>query len=217
MHLEFEAKRCKDTFFSQGAMASAGMLHTVLLRSDGEAVACGSNSHGQCSIPPLDERLLYSQVSAGDGHTVLLRSDGQAVAWGDNFFGQCSIPPLDEGLLYSQVSAGDGHTVLLRSDGQAVACGSNREGQCSIPPLDEGLSYSQVSAGGLHTVLLRSDGQAVAWGDIFLDNAAFHPWMKDCHTARFLQEGFTQCFSEVMVKLLLGAIFFGTMQHSTLG
>ena len=90
-------------------------------------------------------------------------------------------------------------------------------GQCSIPPLDEGLSYSQVSAGDGHTVLLRSDGQAVAWGDIFWDNAAFHPWMKDFHTARFLQVMATQCFSEVMVKLLLGAVFFWTMQHSTLG
>ena len=69
--------------------------------------------------------------------------------------------------------------------------------------MDEGLSYSQVSAGDGHTVLLRSDGQAVAWGDIFLDNAAFHPWMKDSHTARFLQEIETQCSSEVMVKLLL--------------
>ena len=123
---------------------------------------------------------------------------------------------MDEGLLYSQVSAGDGHTVLLRSDGQAVAWG-DIFWTMQIPPLDEGLSYSQVSAGDGHTVLLRSDGQAVAWGDIFLDNAAFHPWMKDFHTARFLQVMATQCFSEVMVKLLLGAVFFWTMQHSTLG
>ena len=140
------------------------MCHTVLLRSDGQAVACGSNSHGQCNIPPTEAGISYIQVSGGGLHIVLLRSDGQAVACGQNFDGRCSIPPLDEGLSYSQVSAGRRHTVLLRSDGQAVACGSNSFGQCSIPRLHEGLSYSQVSAGDSHTVLLRSDGQAVACG-----------------------------------------------------
>ena len=70
------------------AMAAAGRCHTVLLRSDGQAVACGSNSDGQCSMPLLDEGTSYSQVSAGWYHTVLLRSDGQAVACGSNSNGQ---------------------------------------------------------------------------------------------------------------------------------
>ncbi len=154
---------------------SAGGCHTVLLRSDGEAVACGSGdgivvaaaSHamGECSIPPLTEGLLYTQVSAGMNHTVLLRSDGKAVACrSSSEDGRCKIPPLDQGISYTQVSAGGRHTVFLRSDGSAVACGSNDEGQCNIPLLDEGLFYTQVSAGRQHTVLLRSDGQAVAFG-----------------------------------------------------
>ena len=92
--------------------------------------------------------------------------------------------------------------MLLRSAGQAVACGQISDGQCSIPPLDEGISYLHVSAGGHHTVLLRSDGQAVA-GKIPMGNAAYHPWTKAFHTSRFLQEWITECFSEVMVKLLL--------------
>ena len=145
-------------------MASAGKWHTVLRRSDGEAVACGLNSAGQCSIPPLDEGISYCQVSGGDKHTVLLRSDGQAVACGYNEDGRCSMPPLNEGNSYTQVSAGAFHTILLRSGGQAVACGSNSYGQCNIPPLDEGISYCQVSAGGNHTVLLRSDGRAIKFG-----------------------------------------------------
>ena len=191
--LSSKPRAAKAPLVSQDTMAYAGYHHTVLLRSDGQAVVCGRNSVGQCNIPRLGEGLSYSQVSAGGGHTVLLRSDGQAV-------GQCSIPPLGEGLSYSQVSAGGGHTVLLRSDGQAVACGKTSDGQCSIPPLDEGISYSQVSAGYYHTVLLRSDGQAVACGKTS-DGRCSIQRMKDFHTARFLQEGFTQCFSEVMVKL----------------
>ena len=120
---------------------SAGGRHTVLLRSDGSAVACGSNDEGQCIIPLLDEGLFYTQVSAGRQHTVLLRSDGQAVAFGCQVFGRCSIPPLDEGISYIQVSAGSSHTVLLRSDGRVVACGSNEDGQCSIPSLDANQHY----------------------------------------------------------------------------
>ena len=142
---------------------SAGEDHTVLLRSDGQAVACG-RPNGQCEIPPLDEGISYVQVSAGTEHTVLLRSDGQAVACGDNYHRQCEIPSLDEGISYVQVSASREHTVLFRSDGQAVAC-ANFHRQCKIPPLDERISYVQVSTGGGHTVLLRSDGQAVACGD----------------------------------------------------
>ena len=57
---------------------AAGRQHTVLLRSDGMAVACGD--YGPCEIPPLEGNLKYTQVAAGFDHTVLLRSDGMAVA-----------------------------------------------------------------------------------------------------------------------------------------
>ena len=144
-------------------MEFAGGRHTVLLKSDGQAVACANDRSGPCNIPPLDEGIWYIQVSAGR-LTVLLRSDGQAVACANDRSRECNIPPLHEGILYTQVSAGGDHSVLLRSDGQAVACGQDHFGQCWIPPLDEGIRYTQVSAGGSHTVLLRSDGQAVASG-----------------------------------------------------
>ena len=145
-------------------MVSAGYSHTVLLCSDGRAVACGKNTDGQCNIPPLDEGVSYTQISAGHFHTVLLRSDGSVAACGSNLHGQCNIPPLDEGVSYTQISADHFHTVLLRSDGIVVACGANFLGQCNIPRLDEGVSYTQISAGNDHTVLLRSDGSVVACG-----------------------------------------------------
>ena len=105
-------------------MVSAGRFYTVLLQSDGLAVACGRYIEGQCRIPPLHEGVKYTQVSAGDYHTVLVRSDGCAV--------ESSLPPLDEGVTYTQVSASYDHMMLLRSDGSAVACGWNNFGQCEI-------------------------------------------------------------------------------------
>ena len=66
---------------------SSGRMHMVLLRSDGQAVACGSNSKGQCDLPVLEEGMSYTHMSAFGSHTVLLRSDGQAVACGFNHYG----------------------------------------------------------------------------------------------------------------------------------
>ena len=126
-------------------MAAAGSAHTVLLRSDGAAVACGSSGLGQCNLPALDGGLTYTQVSAGGAHTVLLKSDGTAVACGSNGLGQCNLPALDGGLTYAQVAAGGSHTVLLRSDGTAVACGDNYDGRCNLPALDEGLTYGLLA------------------------------------------------------------------------
>merc|ERR1712232_146307 len=62
---------------------AAGDCHTVLLRSDGSAVACGCNDNGQCNIPALDEQVSYTEVVAGLNHTVFLRSDGSAVSCGN--------------------------------------------------------------------------------------------------------------------------------------
>lgn len=146
------------------AMVSAGRCHTILLQSDGSAVACGTNTFGQCSIPPLSEGLTYTQASAGRGHTALLRSDGQVVLCGSNSHGQCNVPPLKEGISYIQVSAGEHHTVLLRSDGSAVVRGDNSFGQCNIPASKEGNSYVQVSAGPDYTMLLTSDGEVLRVG-----------------------------------------------------
>ncbi|CAK0798807.1 unnamed protein product [Prorocentrum cordatum] len=146
-------------------MFAAGYGRTVLLGSDGTAVACGDNEEGQCELPAQDGGETYSQVAAGAQRTALLRSDGTAVACGENFFGQCELPPPIGDLCYSQVAAGGGRTVLLRSDGAALACGENCSGQCEIPALVGDLIYSQVAAGCCFTVLLRSDGTAVACGE----------------------------------------------------
>ena len=79
---------------------SAGGRHTVLLRSDGHAVACGSNAFGQCRIPEFLDGQFYVQVLAMKGHTVLLRNDGRALAFGSTSAGQCNLPSLTPGTQY---------------------------------------------------------------------------------------------------------------------
>mmetsp|Transcript_12015 Transcript_12015/g.34322 ORF Transcript_12015/g.34322 Transcript_12015/m.34322 type:complete len:130 (+) Transcript_12015:76-465(+) len=40
-------------------MPAAGHWHTVLLCSDGRAVACGDNTYGQCDIPAAEPGVSY--------------------------------------------------------------------------------------------------------------------------------------------------------------
>ena len=95
-----DLNRCCDSDESRGASDSSshdpsewsvdssgnefGATHSVLLRSDGTAVACGDNRLGQCNIPDLVEGVIYTHVDTGVAHTVLLASDGTAVACGSN-------------------------------------------------------------------------------------------------------------------------------------
>lgn len=78
----------KDISYTQ---VSAGGFHTVPLRTDGSAVACGRNIDGECSVQPLCDGMSYTQVSAGRNETLLLWSDGHAVACS---FDTCHIPLL---------------------------------------------------------------------------------------------------------------------------
>jgi len=138
----------------------------VLIRSDGEAAAFGSNIFDQCLVPPLTSGRRYIAAAAGENHSVLIRSDGSAVAFGDTLHDRCEVPALPPGsVTYTRAAAGESHTLLLRSNGEVVCFGSNTYGQCTIPPPPAmGASYTEVAAGSNHSILLRNDGCVVAFG-----------------------------------------------------
>lgn len=77
--------------------AAAGSCHSVLLRSDGRAVAFGDNEKrmfqdsGACDVPELEPGAAYVAVGAGISGTVLLRSDGRAVACGEDMWGELEL------------------------------------------------------------------------------------------------------------------------------
>jgi hypothetical protein len=145
---------------------SAGMYHTVGLRSDGTVVAAGEAGDfdlGQCEVS--DWRDIVA-VSGGNGHTVGLRSDGTVLAVGYNRDGQCNVSDWRD---IVAVSAGWYHTVGLRADGTVVAVGYNNDGQVShsdVGSCDVGdwRDIVAVSAGSYFTVGLRADGTVVAVG-----------------------------------------------------
>ena len=110
--------------------------HRALLRSDGNAVAFGGNTSGQCNLPPLDDGISYTQVSARAMHTVLLRSDGRAVAFGGDTAGQCKLPTPDPGTWYvADVSVGQNLVLQLecaRQDDAMLLICSGLTGQETI-------------------------------------------------------------------------------------
>jgi len=143
---------------------SAGAWHTIARRSDGEVVAWGRNTDGQCDVPALPAGKHYVEVAAGGYHSVARRSDGVVVAWGQNYDGQCNVPLLPGGVHYEEIAAGLLHTVARRSDGKAKAWGSNNFGQANAPWMSAGQAAVRVAAGEFHSLLIRNDGVILSWG-----------------------------------------------------
>lgn len=75
------------------AQVAAGDYHTVLLRSDGRAVACGSNRDGECDLPEMEPGVSYCpalavrdvliQLLVEGSRSVVCRSlGGRRMCWG---------------------------------------------------------------------------------------------------------------------------------------
>ena len=156
-----ERERIRQHLTAAQRILSAGVFHTVGVRSDGKAIVVGADKDewgikiGRCNVEGWGGLMA---VSAGEKHTVGLRRDGTAVAVGDNYYDQCNVDGWSD---LVAVSAGGKHTVGLRSDGTVVAAGAHMDSQCNV---DGWRDIVAVSAGGKHTVGIRSDGTAVAVG-----------------------------------------------------
>ena len=138
------------------------MSHTVLLRSDGYAVACGRNNYGQLGSDRSDAERGHTSsspnrmydirtVNLGTGmtavsvdcgmyHTCAVLSDGTAKCWGYNGYGNLGLG--------SYTTWGD----------------SPSEMGDSLPTLTLGQPAVDVSAGWDHACAVLLDGTLKCWG-----------------------------------------------------
>lgn len=124
-----------------------GFFHTVGLREDGSAVACGDDSFGQCQVP-ADHDLIA--VAAGAYHTLLLHKDGTVSAVGRSSEGQCDTADWSD---IVQIAAADYASFGLRSDGTLVWTGYNHYDRCAVWS-----DLTGVYVGSYNVAALRSDG-----------------------------------------------------------
>jgi alpha-tubulin suppressor-like RCC1 family protein len=173
---------------------AAGVMHTLLAKSDGTVWAWGGNLEGQLgdgttnrSSVPLHITGLPDviAVAAGYYHSVALAADGTVRSWGRNYYGQLGdgtttqrpAPVEVSGLTgVTAVAAGEGSTYALKSNGTVWAWGNNMEGQLGDGTTTNRYEPVQVSgltnvvaiaAGGVFALALKSDGTVWAWGNNF--------------------------------------------------
>lgn len=161
---------------------SAGIFHSMALKSDGTVWTWGDNSSGQLGDGTLDNEKAYPvqvldpgdasgylqgvvAIAAGDDHSVAVKSDGSVWAWGWNNAGQLGnmttansfIPVTVVGLSnVAEVAAGTLHTLALKTDGTVWTWGWNDSGQLGDETYTQSLIPVEVS--GLSEVNQISSG-----------------------------------------------------------
>ena len=134
---------------------SAGLVHSLVLCSDGTLAAWGSNGNAQLGNPGVTDTS-YAPVAVTTAGTALA---GKTVV---------------------SVAAGGFHSLALCSDGTLVSWGQNASGQLgnsstttsgvpvavtTVGTVLEGKTVIAIAAGLAHSMALCSDGTLAAWGD----------------------------------------------------
>ena len=180
--------------FTDWCQASAGMYHSLALRTNCTAWAWGCNGDGRLGdgttvnksspVSVVGDFTDWCQVSAGFFHSLGLRANGTLWAWGRNTEGRLGdnttvnksspVSVVGDFTDWCQVSGGAYHSLAVRANGTAWAWGCNyagRLGDNTVTTKSSPVSvvggftdWCQVSAGGSHSLGLRANGTAWAWG-----------------------------------------------------
>ena len=170
---------------------SAGIYHSLAIKSTGELWAWGANSDGRLGDGSTTQRsapvqvlpgTLFKAVAGGYMHTVAIKTDGTLWAWGNNDLGQVGdgsitsrllpVPvQVPVGKLFKAVAVGFYHSVALATDGSLWAWGHNAYGQLGdgtistrATPVPVGTGFVSVAAGHYHSLGIKTDGSLWTWG-----------------------------------------------------
>jgi alpha-tubulin suppressor-like RCC1 family protein len=156
---------------------SAGLNHSLALRSNGTVVAWGL--YGGTATVPFGVPVGLTNVTAiaaGGSHDVALLADGHVLALGDNSWGQTNVPAGLSDVV--AIAAGGSHSLALTRDGTLVTWGAT---YCHLTDIPTNLTnILAIAAGGEQSVVLRGDGTMVAWGqyngqfDVFVPGGLGH-------------------------------------------
>ena len=131
-------------------IVAVGFFHTAALKSDGNVLACGDDSFGQCRVETWHD---VRQICAGAYHTVGLLADGTVIAAGRNDEGQCEVSSWRD---VTAVAAADYATFGLKKDGTVVYCGFN-----DYYMLPDWTQIQKLSGGSYALAALKADGTAL--------------------------------------------------------
>jgi alpha-tubulin suppressor-like RCC1 family protein/cyclophilin family peptidyl-prolyl cis-trans isomerase len=164
---------------------SAGLNHSIFLKTEGTVWATGYNGSGQLGDGSTSSRSTpvqvlsgVSAISAGHVHSLFLKTDGTLWATGRNVEGQLGDgsttnrnTPVQVLSGVSAISAGETHSLFLKTDGTVWATGYNGAGQLGdgsktnqSTPVQVMSGVSAISAGVYHSLFLKTDGSVWATG-----------------------------------------------------
>jgi hypothetical protein len=138
---------------------SAGIEHSLALRTDGTVAVWGAGEYNQTNVPPGLQDVVA--ISTRGYHNLALKADGTVVAWGLDNDGQSEIPPDLSGVV--AVAAGGNHSLALKADGTVVAWGWDQYGEIDVPT--NLANVVAIAAGSRHSLALKADGTVVVWGN----------------------------------------------------
>lgn len=166
---------------------SHGVMHSLILRTDGSVWAAGLNSDGELGdgtktnrTTPVLVMLDVKAMGAAYWQSYFLKTDNSLWMTGGNVYGNLGdgtttsrASPIQVLTNVKSVALGATHTMALKNDGSLWACGSNNMGAFgdgsasgqSNSFVQVNTDVAAVSAGGYFTLILKTNGDLYATGD----------------------------------------------------